>query len=358
LWHVGRSGGFDAVPLDISTLVDNGMVFIEGKQGAGGQNLALFAMRASDGKLLWSKSQGVAPGPMVNQPQIIEGMIYADGNVGGLDALRESDGSLMWQHTGDQVYSPVFVADGRVQLSSGDTVLAISARDGTVLWRHSTSFHSTLASGETPETVDNGIVYIATTNGTVQALNASDGHTLWQYVIQELAVSSNPIYGAFQWKPQGSSVDFSAYHQLVVTATVNSAPLWFNRLQATPGITEVQADGPHSCPMMRYDPKALNRLKPDAPVTYVKATFSNSISYDTALDAVNNLGFRLANPCYEKARAGGDKPAWKTAGQENVFGSSHTLLLATTGFNATTWQQQLKSLAGVTKVDVWVGTGC
>lgn len=387
LWHVARTGGFDAIPLDISPLVDNGMVFIEGKQGAGGQNLALFAMRASDGKLLWSKSQEVAPGPMVNQPQIIEGVIYADGNVGGLDALREADGSLLWQHTGDQVYSPVFVADGRVQMSSGDTILAISARDGTVLWRRSTSFHSTLASGETPETVDNGIVYVATTNGTVQALNASDGHTLWQYVIQELAVPTDTIYGAyvhfsdgvsfqqairlltdlglqtfancaFQWKPQGSSVDFSAYHQLVVAATVNSAPLWFNRLQATPGVTSLQADGPHSCPLMGYDPNGLNRLKPDAPVTYVKATFSDGTGYDTALDGVNNLGFRLANPCYEKARAGGDKPAWNTAGQENAFGSAHTLLLATTGFNATTWLQQLKSLAGVTKVDIAVGTGC
>ncbi len=387
LWHVARTGGFKFIPLDISTLVDNGMVFIEGGQGPVGQNLALFAMRASDGKLLWSKPQGVGPGPMVSQPQIIGGVIYADGNVGGLDALRESDGAPLWQHTGDQVYSPVFVADGRVQMSSGDTVLAISARDGTVLWRRSISFHSTLASGETPETVDNGIIYVATTNGTVQALNASDGHTLWQYVIQELAVPTDMIYDAyvhfsdgvsfqqaihllgdlglqtfancaFQWKPQGSSADFSAYHQFVVAATVNSAPLWFNRLQATPGVTSLQADGPHSCPTMRYDPNGLNRLKPDAPVTYVKATFSNGTGYDSALDGVNNLGFRLANPCYEKARAGGNKPAWKTAGQENAFGSAHTLLLATTGFNATTWLSQLKLLAGVTTIDTEVGTGC
>jgi len=387
LWHVARSGGFDAIPLDISPLVDDGMVFIEGKQGPGGQNLALFAMRASDGKLLWSKSQGVEPGPMVNQPQIIDGVIYADGNVGGLDALRETDGSVLWQHTGDQVYSPVFVADGRVQISSGDSVLAIRTKDGTVLWRRSISFHSTLATGETPEVVDNGIIYVATTNGAVQALSASDGHTLWQYVIQELAVPTNPIYGAylhfadgvsfqqaihlltdlglqtfancaFQWKPEGSSADFSAYHQLVVAATVNSAPLWFNRLQATPGVTSLQADGPHSCPMMRYDPNALNRLKPDAPVTYVKAAFSGNTGYDAALDAVNNLGFRLANPCYEQARSRGDKPTWNTAGQESVFGSAHSLLLATTGFNATTWLAQLKSVAGVTRVDAPVGVGC
>ncbi|MGH2494002.1 MAG: PQQ-binding-like beta-propeller repeat protein, partial [Ktedonobacteraceae bacterium] len=285
------------------------------------------------------------------------------------------------------IYSPVFVADGRVQLSSGDTVLAISSRDGTVLWRRSTSFHNILSSNDTPEVVDNGIVYVATTNGTVQALSGSDGHTLWQYVIQELAVPTDPIYGAYvhfanavsfqqaihlltnlglqtvaqcaiQWKPQGSGTDFSTDPWLVAIATVNSAPLWFNRLQAMPEVTEIQASGPHSCPNMEYNPNALNRLPLDAPVTYVRATFSNSTAYDAALVSINNLGFRLANPCYEQARSRGDKPTWNTSGQENVFGPAHTLLLATTTFNATTWLSQLKSLVSVTKVDAPAGMAC
>lgn len=111
--------------------------------------------------------------------------------------------------------------------------------------------------------VENGIVYAGTSNGTVQALNAKDGNMLWHYVIQQLAVPTNPIYGAyvhfsdgvsfqqaihllsdpglqtfancaFQWKPQGSGEGFSTDRWLVVAATVNSAPLWFNRLQAAP----------------------------------------------------------------------------------------------------------------------------
>lgn len=387
LWHVARTGGFDAIPLDISPLVDNGRVFIEGKQGPGGQNLALFAMRASDGKPLWSKAQGVEPGPMVNQPQIIDGVIYANDDVGGLDALRETDGSVLWQHTGDQVYTPLIVADGQVQLNSGDTVLAISSKDGAVLWKRAISFHSTLSSNSTPEAEDSGIVYIATTNGTVQALSASDGKPLWKYVIQELAVPTNPIYSAnvqfsntvsyqqairlisdlglqtfadcsVQWKPQGGQVGFPTDHWLTIAATVNSAPLWFNRLQTAPGVISLQAGGPHSCPMMRYDPKALKLLGPDAPTTYAQVTFADTIGYDTALEAANNLGFRLANPCYEQARARGDKPTWSTAGQENAFEKMHTLLLSTTGFNATTWLQQLKSLAGVTRIDTPVVTTC
>lgn len=380
LWHVGRSGGFKDIPLDMSPLFDNGVVFVEGKQGPIGENQSLFAMRASDGMQLWSKSLGSAPGPMVEQPEIANGVIYIASGVNGLVALRETDGSLLWQHAADQVYGPFFVADGLLQLNSGDTVVAVRASDGTVVWRRSIGFHDTLSSNDTPEAVDNGIVYVATTNGAVQALDAGKGQTLWHYVIQELAVPTDPIYGgyvhfsdsvsfqqairlitdlglqttafcAFQWKPMGSETDFANGHLLTIVATVNSSPLWFNRLQTMPGVVSVQAAGPHSCPMMRYDPHALKFLGPDAPITYVRATFSGGSGYDAALDAVNNLGFRLANPCYEQARSRGDKPTWNAAGQENTFGSSHTLLIAITSYDATTWLSQLKSAAGVTSVD-------
>lgn len=387
LWHVARSGGFKDIPLDISPLVDNGVVFVEGKQGPGGENLELFAMRASDGKLLWSKAFGVEPGPMVEQPQIVGGVMYVAGGAGGLDALRERDGSLMWQHSADQVYGPIIAADGLLQLNSGDTVAAVRASDGTVVWRRSISFHDTFSSNDTPEAVDDGIVYVATTNGVVQALNASTGQTLWHYVISELAVPTDPIYGgyvqfadsvsfqqatrlitdlglqttafcAFQWKPMGSETDYASGHSLTIAATVNSSPLWFNRLQTSPGVVRVQAAGPHSCPMMRYDPNGLKFLGSDAPITYVRATFSGGTGYDAALDAINSLGFRLANPCYEQARSRGNKPTWNAAGQENAFASSHTLLLATTSYNATTWVSQLKTVAGVTSVDVGVKVAC
>ena len=387
LWHVGRTGGFKDIPLDISPLVDNGVVFVEGKQGPIGENLSLFAMRASDGTLLWSKSLGSAPGPMVDQPQIVNGVMYVVNGINGLVTLRETDGSLLWQHMADQVYGPFVVANGLVHINSGDGVLALYASDGTVAWKSSVTSLQSESSAGPAEVIDTGIVYVATTKGIIQALDASNGQTLWRYVIQELAVPTNPIYAAYvqfsntvsfqqairlitdlglqtiafcasQWKPMGSDSDFANYHTLTIVATVNSSPLWFNRLQTMPGVASVQADGPHSCPVMRYDPNALNFLGPDAPISYVRATFSGGTGYDAALDAVDNLGFRLANPCYEEARSRGDKPTWNAAGQENTFGSSHTLLLATTGFNATTWLSQLKMAVDVTKVDEPVTVAC
>ncbi len=387
LWHVGRSGGFKDIPLDMSPLFDNGVVFVEGKQGPGGENLALFAMRASDGSLLWSKSLGTAPGPMVDQPQIANGVMYIASGINGLVALRETDGSLLWQHMADQVFGPFVVANGLVHINSGDGVLALHASDGTVAWKSSVTSLDSESSAGPAEVIGSGIAFVATTKGIVQALDASNGHTLWRYIISELAVPTDPIYGAnvyfsdtttfqqairlitdlglqsivfcaSQWKPMDSDTDFANGHWLPIVATVNSSPLWFNRLQIMPGVASVQAAGPHSCPVMRYDPNALKFLGPDAPITYVRASFSGGTGYDAALDAVNNLGFRLANPCYEEARSRGDKPTWNAAGQENPFGSSQMLLLATTSFNATTWLSQLKAVASVTSVDTGVRVVC
>ena len=69
------------------------------------------------------------------------------------------------------------------------------------------------------------------------------------------------------------------------------------------------------------------------------------------LDVLNTLGFRLADPCYEQARARGTKPTWHSMGQADSFTRTRTLLLATTAFNATDWAKQLETVAGVAKVE-------
>ncbi len=158
------------------------------------------------------------------------------------------------------------------------------------------------------------------------------------------------------WRPQQSSEVFSTYHTLNVVATVNSAPLWLARLQASPGVTAIRPFSVINCPMERLDnnPPFLGL---DKAGTYLRVTFA-PIGYDTALNAVNDMGFRLANPCYEQARARGSKPTWTTMGQDSSYAQTHMLLLATTPINATTWQSQLQNLAGVERVEVIGRVGC
>ena len=87
-------------------------------------------------------------------------------------------------------------------------------------------------------------------------------------------------------------------------------------------------------------------------------TFAGATSYEMALEGVNGLGFRLADPCYEAARARGAKPIWHSMSQAQTFAQTQTLVLATTSVNATTWLSQLQALAGVQHITAPFAAAC
>ncbi len=89
----------------------------------------------------------------------------------------------------------------------------------------------------------------------------------------------------------------------------------------------------------------------------MQITFAQNISYEQALEAVNALGLRLADPCYEQARAQGKKPMGHPMGQTGAF-SNHILLLATTSYNALTWKAQLQATLGVTNINASFQVSC
>jgi PQQ enzyme repeat len=243
------------------------------------------------------------------------------------------------------------------------------------------TFSSCAAStGGQPEVVGEGSVFIGSQDGGVQAIEASNGKLLWRYMIQELAVQMPAVYGAYvnfsastsyqqalaivtglglktfadchpYWWTKGDDKDiYPGLHLLTVTATINSAPLWLDRLKATPGVERAEASGPHSCPEIGLGSGF--RYLPDGQAgTFVRVTFADTAKYATTLDTVNALGFRLADPCYEQARARGTKPTWHSMGQADSLGKMHTLVLATTLYNATDWANQLGEVAGVVKVE-------
>jgi hypothetical protein len=241
---------------------------------------------------------------------------------------------------------------------------------------------------------DNTTVYVGTDNGIVEALHENDGTTLWQYNIQEKPILPDPVLSAaFEfnssisfanalrfvtdlglqpaascalrgsaWEPVFPKLDavvagdsFGMY----VTATTTSAPAWLDRLKANSDVRDVQANPVFSCPFIQVaPPKVPSYLSQKQAGTYVSVTFSDSAGYDTALSGITRLGFRLANPCYEQARAQGKKPTWTSMSQEHTFASVHTLLLATTIMNATNWQEQIKTTQGVTKEAISPSIAC
>jgi hypothetical protein len=105
------------------------------------------------------------------------------------------------------------------------------------------------------------------------------------------------------------------------------------------------------CPALGFDPNAIPGLPQGQEGTPVRVTFATGTSYDAALAAVTRLGFRLANPCYERQPQGAPVE-WSPVGQEAVFASTGALLVATTPSNAATWQQQIRQAGGVASVAV------
>ncbi len=384
LWHVTRPLLFKGPLSAAAPLLGNGVLYVSGKQGIGGESQMLYALRASDGKTLWATTVESSPGPLLAQPQLVNGVLYVSGTA-GVTTLRASDGAVLWRHAGDHPFGPFGVSDGRVYVNGDGDIFALNAATGALLWKQSIPNHSSLMSSATPLLVADGHIYASSEDGIVRGFKAAGGQALWRYAIQEQAVPTQPAYQAQitfsaatpfaqalrtitdlglqtektcipTWQPQQSSQFYSTYHSLDVIATVGSAPLWLTRLQASPGVTAVNAFSVIMCPMERLDnnPPFLGL---DKAGTYLRVTFA-STSYDTALNEVNDMGFRLANPCYEQARARGDKPAWKTMGQESSYDQGRVLLLSTTPINATTWQSQLQALKGVERVEVVSQPGC
>lgn len=98
-------------------------------------------------------------------------------------ALRASDASRRWQvETGAAISQPpVLSADAIYAVTDGDTVVAIARADGAILWRyHREPREGFSITGHAGLTQLNGRLLTGFGDGTVVALDASDGHVLWE----------------------------------------------------------------------------------------------------------------------------------------------------------------------------------
>jgi outer membrane protein assembly factor BamB len=167
------------VSVDDSPLVANGVVYVRANVAQGPGYLAgyVFALRASDGTLLWRFTRG----NYVSTPTVVNGVAYVGSGDGTLSALRASDGTLLWRYTtkGTVDDSPL-VVNGVVLVNAnvdqGPAYLyALRASDGSLLWRYATPQGFAYM-----PTVVNGVAYTDAPEGLV-ALRVSDGTLLWRY---------------------------------------------------------------------------------------------------------------------------------------------------------------------------------
>ncbi len=155
-------------------------ITIVGGVAYAGADKAVYALRSTDGTLLWRSS---IDGGVGDQPVVAGGVVYVTASTditATLYALRSSDGALLWHYTSNGGISTPVVANGVVYVGTqGGEVLALRAGNGTLLWRYNDNNFGFLS----PQLVD-GVLYVKANNeqpGNVYALRASDGRLLWHY---------------------------------------------------------------------------------------------------------------------------------------------------------------------------------
>ena len=107
---------------------------------------------------------------------------------------------LLWSHnTGGEVYSsPIMVTDVVYVASDDGNVYALNAAKGIQLWNFSIGDFVTTSSAcafESSPAVVGGVVYIGSFDGNVYALNATSGASIWNYKTGGEVESSPAVVG-------------------------------------------------------------------------------------------------------------------------------------------------------------------
>ena len=190
---------------------DTGLTIVDGVAYVSTTDKAVYALRTGDGTLLWRyNTVGPVGGPLASPPVVVNGIVYVNSNVdqglgyvtGYVYALRASDGALLWRYTNGSfvyngyVYQPTVVDEVVYIASQNVTLSALRASDGTLLWRYTAKG----TGGDSPVVV-NGIVYVRSTNidqspDYLDALRASDGKLLWRIPSYDYApaVANDVVY--------------------------------------------------------------------------------------------------------------------------------------------------------------------
>jgi len=164
----------------------------------------------------------------------------------------------------------------------------------------------------------------------------------------------------YAWEPPAKGFSITPAGMYIAPTPLASSD-WLTRLRALPDVVTIQTTTfVFLCSLAQNGtppPGTVVALAPQQAGTYLTVAFSlRADSYDQALQAISNLGLRLADPCLE--RIGKQSPPGYFAGQEQKYTVTHTLVLATTSNSPNNWQQQLTSLTGMISFQILTFLTC
>lgn len=148
---------------------------------AGSRDNGLYALQAQDGTVLWRFE---TLGPVQSEPYYDqrEDAVYFGSNDGALYKVDAKTGSLLWRFaTSAEVSRRVVLKGGLVYaVNANDTVIAINAKTGAMVWnQHRPPALGMEVAGYAGPLVWRGLVYSAFSDGTVTAYEARSGEERW-----------------------------------------------------------------------------------------------------------------------------------------------------------------------------------
>jgi outer membrane protein assembly factor BamB len=192
---------------NVRTHLTSGVSVNEGRLFVATENGQVIAMSAINGQQLWSTQVGST---ILTAPKAYNGIVLAKSIDGSLTALSERNGKLMWRFT-QTVPNLILHASSQPQFANGlvvagfanSAVVAINSWSGKVIWLRKLVQPIGLTDIENMADIDanpiivSGVVYVATYQGYIAALDLKTGHEIWRHKISAyagIAADYNNIY--------------------------------------------------------------------------------------------------------------------------------------------------------------------
>jgi outer membrane protein assembly factor BamB len=155
----------------------------------GSDSTGVFALRSSDGNILWSYKAFIS---VQSNPTIVNNIAYFSANNHKMYALDMMNGSTKWVYDTnvnyDLISSPTVVGN-LLYFGSyfGNKLYALNAETGVMVWR----FNASASINFSPR-VENNVLYVASEDGKAYAFNARSGQVIWQSYLTNGDFVSNP----------------------------------------------------------------------------------------------------------------------------------------------------------------------
>jgi len=175
LTAIGQTVGEDYERSRAAIDADNGRVFI------GSADHGLYALHAGDGSTIWRfQTLGVVQSEPLYDAEL--DVVYFGSHDGALYAVKANDGSLVYRFmTGAEVSRvPVLGGETLYVANGADQLYALDRRSGKMQWsiRRTPALGMEVA-GYAGPLLDHGKVYMAFSDGRVDAFDAKDGTERW-----------------------------------------------------------------------------------------------------------------------------------------------------------------------------------